>query len=504
MGDTPASSDLRRLAERLVSLRSVSPDPLAEGICAEALSDALPGSVERGMWPAPDGRPVVWAHLRGNAEPGRSAPAVILLGHYDTVDVVEYAALNDAAGEAVAFDPARLRALLIEQAGHAALPELVLRDVREEIRHPGSWMFGRGALDMKAALAAGVGALGALAARPPAGDVWFIATPDEEHESTGMFTAVRQLAALAKTGARFLGVVNLDYGDSPALHCGVRGKMLGGVWVAGVPAHASDAARGVDAAALAAGIALRLLNDEALAATLEAPPALLRLRDRKTHYDVQTAAEAEIHLNMMTGETPPRVVLDAFEQAVARAAVHAQASRVATSGQEVAVHARAWTQLPPEGSASHESARCADDREQALLRVRERALAAGIGAPAAVSFLLPPFYPASLEARGPLAEAARRACAAHGIPERGPYPHISDLSYLRWSDEAGAAASAIPTFGGAYRLPVDAMAALDLDVVNVGPWGHDAHGLYERVRADHVFDVLPAVLERIVREALEA
>jgi arginine utilization protein RocB len=407
----------------------------------------------------------------------------------------------------VAFDPGRLRALLIERAGRGALPEAVLRDVREEIRRPGTWMFGRGALDMKSGLAAGIAALKSLAARPPGGDVWFVATPDEEHESAGMFAAVERLAALAADGTRFLGALNLDYGDSPALHCGVRGKMLGGVWIDGVPTHASDPAAGVDAAALAAAIALRITHDESLAAALEGRPALLRLRDRKTHYDVQTAAEAEIHVNMMIGETPPRVVLEAFERTVALAATHAQAGLAADAragGTKPAFEIRiqGWTRLPQVEPAAHEDPHGSDVRERTLLRVRERAMAAGLGAPAVVSFLLPPFYPASLEDRGPLAAAARRVCAAHGIEDRGPYPHISDVSYLRWSDEAAAAAAAIPTFGGAYRLPVEAMRALDLDVVNVGPWGHDAHGLYERVRADYAFDVLPAVIEAIAREAL--
>jgi arginine utilization protein RocB len=507
MSDTHISRQVRSLAERLIALSSVSPDPAGEALCAEALAEALPGAMEHGLWPTADGRPVVWARLCGARPGGAGTPAVVVLGHYDTVGVGEFAALNDVTGDAVAFDPARLRALLIERAGHGSLPESVLCDVLEEVRRPGTWMFGRGALDMKAALAAGLAALGALAARPPAGDVWFIATPDEEHESAGMFAAVERLAMLAAEGARFLGVLNLDYGDAPALHCGVRGKMLGGVWVAGAPAHASDPAAGVDAAELAAAIALRITHDDALAAVLEAPPALLRLRDRKAHYDVQTAAEAEIHVNLMTGETPPRVVLDAFERAVALAAAHAQAGVLADAAKRggapgFEVRAHTWTGLPHVESAAHEAAHDPDVRERTLLRVRERALAAGIGTPAVVSFLLPPFYPASLEARGPLAAAARRACAAHGIPERGPYPHISDISYLRWSDEAGAAAATIPTFGGAYRLPVEAMRALDLDVINVGPWGHDAHGLYERVRADFVFDELPGVIERIVREAL--
>jgi arginine utilization protein RocB len=119
-----------------------------------------------------------------------------------------------------------------------------------------------------------------------------------------------------------------------------------------------------------------------------------------------------------------------------------------------------------------------------------------------VPFLLPPYYPASLSAQGPLARAARRVCADAGVPEAGPYPHISDMSYLRWSSDAGRMAALIPSLGGAYRLPIEAMQSLDMDVINVGPWGRDAHGLYERLHAGHAFEVLPGLIAGIAQAAL--
>jgi arginine utilization protein RocB len=497
----------RLLAERLIATPSVSPDPAAESACAGLLREALPGSVEHGLWPVADGRAVVWARLRGTGEAAERRTALVL-GHYDTVGVAEYATLQDPDGPAVAFDPARLRARFIERAGTRSLPEPVLRDVLEETREPGTWLFGRGALDMKAALAAGVTALEVLAADPPEGDVWFIATPDEEHESAGMFTCVERLAQIVAGGARFVGALNLDYGDAPALYCGVMGKLLGGVWVAGVPAHASEPVAGVDAAGLAAELAVHLTGNDALAAVLEARPALLRLRDRKEHYDAQTAGEAEIQVNLMFGATAAPAVLAAFERAVEQAVVQANATRsiaaraagVLTPPFRVSMHR--GTELAPVAGGPGVGEDDIDVRERTLRIVRDRAVGSRFAAPAVVAYALPPFYPASMVANGPLAMASRRVCTAAGIPEAGPYPHISDISYLRWSPEASAVAAAIPSFGGAYRLPVDAMTALDMDVINLGPWGHDAHGLYERVRADHAFEVLPGLIERIVREGV--
>lgn len=509
MNAPPDRDRIEALAARLVAARSVSPDLHAETRCADRIFDALPAGVDRGRWKTEDGRPVVWAHLAGSPPAQRpgGVPSLLVLGHYDTVGVDEFAALEDATGPSIAFDPARLREVLIARAEAGALPQDVAADVMEASARPGVWMFGRGALDMKGAIAVGIAALERLLAEPPAGDVWLVVTPDEEHESAGMFAAVRALARLAEHGARWIGALNLDYGDGPALYAGVKGKMLAGVWVAGVPAHASDPLAGVDATELAAEIAVHLVRHEALRAALDAPPALLRLRDRKDHYDVQTAAEAEIQLNLMIGGTPPADVWHAFESAVEQAVVHANAHRIAQSrlagrAAPPRIEMHPWHAFPA-GAAPAEVAEGGDIRARTLEHVRRVALARGTPRPAVVPFLLPPFYPASLAARGPLASAARRVCAAAGVPDAGPYPHISDMSYLRWTADAGRIAAMIPSFGGPYRLPVEAMRALDMDVVNVGPWGRDAHGLYERLRADHAFEVLPGLIATIARAALE-
>jgi arginine utilization protein RocB len=47
------------------------------------------------------------------------------------------------------------------------------------------------------------------------------------------------------------------------------------------------------------------------------------------------------------------------------------------------------------------------------------------------------------------------------------------------------------------------MRALDLDVVNLGPWGRDAHGLFERVRCDWAFGRLPGIVAEVVKRCLE-
>jgi arginine utilization protein RocB len=99
---------------------------------------------------------------------------------------------------------------------------------------------------------------------------------------------------------------------------------------------------------------------------------------------------------------------------------------------------------------------------------------------------------------------AARTVLARGGHELEPfYPFISDASYVAWHAEPPATlAKHLPALGRGYQLPADEARSLGLEVVNVGPWGRDAHGLFERVFAPYAFDTLPRLLAEITRIAL--
>jgi arginine utilization protein RocB len=154
-------------------------------------------------------RSIVVGFVRGS---GRKT--VLLTGHYDVVGVQAYGRLRD-----LAFDPERLTSALLKE----------LRSSREEAlasgRQPapaeelarsdlegGDFLAGRGLLDMKAGLAAGIAVLEDFAADPTrAGNLLFMAVPDEEGASHGMRSAVRLLPALlAEWGLELRLAINLD------------------------------------------------------------------------------------------------------------------------------------------------------------------------------------------------------------------------------------------------------------------------------------------------------
>jgi acetylornithine deacetylase len=138
-------------ARALVRIPSVNPalaeDATGESAVADFTQELLEGlGLEVARLEGTPGRPSIVGTLRGGA-----GPSLMLNAHYDTVGV---AGLGDPFGGA-------------------------LRDGR---------IHGRGAYDMKGALAACLGAVKALAtsAAPPPGDVIVAAVADEETTSLGM------------------------------------------------------------------------------------------------------------------------------------------------------------------------------------------------------------------------------------------------------------------------------------------------------------------------------
>jgi arginine utilization protein RocB len=512
------SDAVRALTERLIASPSVSPDVVNETRCARVLSEAMPAGVEHGAWATADGRPVVWALVRGG-----SARTLIVLGHYDTVGFDEYASLGATEGSKIALDPRALRERLVEAGAGREHGEALERDIEEEWRRAGTWMFGRGALDMKSGLAAGIAALGALAESSSAlgGNVLFIATPDEENQSEGMKVALQRLDAMAaERSLEWIGALNLDYVDAPAAYRGAVGKTRVGLWLVGVPAHAGRSFQAVDAAQMAAEIVLRTTLTTALAErhqdTFGALPVALRVRDLKPRYDVQTAAEATVELNVLTFGLTPDEILERV-RVVALASVQDVVKRRDALRGEIALERPGSAQPSPIAITLAElEARAPwnvdevirvlispgtpaeDAADAAIRRLRSLAARARLIGPAVVVHELPPHYPAVPPCDGPVSRAAAEILAREGVELRAYYPFITDASLLALNEA--------PRFGAGAKGRMSESSALASrgvpDIVTLGPWGRDAHSRFERVNAPYAFEKLPRLIAAVARAAL--
>jgi arginine utilization protein RocB len=61
----------------------------------------------------------------------------------------------------------------------------------------------------------------------------------------------------------------------------------------------------------------------------------------------------------------------------------------------------------------------------------------------------------------------------------------------------------MPGWGKLYSLPTDALAELDIPVLNLGPLGRDAHKNTERIHLRYTLEVFPHLLAFLVKKIIE-
>lgn len=493
----------------------------------------------------------------GAAHDSAIRPAIILTGHYDVVSDGNYGSLALWAFDPDALAPRLVSTLEAEATSCSARGTHAGETERRAVTdfRSGEFLPGRGLLDMKAGLAAGLALLEdrALEAMKAAssgtpqpggglsqGALVFLAVPDEEGSSHGMLSAVRALPAILESwGLKALAAINLDaavdQGDGAAgraAFLGSVGKLHPFALFIGRPTHAGAPFDGINPALVAAGFASGAecavdLFDQPVTANPPPPPTILYYRELRDHYDVTTPSSVFVSINVLTHRDGPEAVLSACSRlalASMQSAVSTLRARAETfsrlTGQkfsppdhkprvvswvELAQSARTANQIAFE--AAEARALCSTDRIPALAEfVAAAALIAGLEGPAAVVGLAPPYYPRAaldpdrdkkLIVAVSVATATVSESFAQSITIRQFFPGISDMSFLNPCDDADArmfAAAACPL--GLDPLP----SGFSCPVINIGPWGREYHQRLERVHTGYAFEVLPALLDRTVAE----
>lgn len=455
---------------------------------------------------------------------GEGTRTLLLTGHYDVVSTENYRGL-----EPLACNPEALRAALLEDLRSGVRNETdakTLRDLEAD------FLPGRGLLDMKSGLAAGLGVLKAWSEHPGrSGNLLFVAVPDEEVASHGMKSVVRQLPEVCRSRSLSLELaINLDVSSEPALFLGSVGKLLPFVLFVGRPSHVGAPFSGVNPALLAADFVMQVEanpahGDAAGRTAYPAPPSVLYQRDNRTHYDVTTPATAFCAVNVLTHHRSPREVLEIFKtlagESLGRclALLHErEAEFERRSGTDAGL--RSWPSSVLSFGALLERAKSLDPVATEHI-IRDTAPAAepvdrcnsvvqalvhlaSLDGPAAVVGFAPPYYPRSEvdQARhGEVLERVKREVErTGGIAIRPFFDGISDMSFFSPSGDAEAqafVAAHTPLFQA-----TTAPSALSCPIVNLGPWGYDYHQSLERVNTPYAFETLPDLLRRIAEEVL--
>lgn len=490
-GSNHLATRVRDIALILTAWPSVT-DSAEEVAVAEKLMDLLAHFDD--VWAekiAGDPRRNVLALKRG-----RSPRTIVLTGHFDVVPVDDYGAL-----EPLAFAPERLLPEIIARLKATGENPQALADFES-----GAFLPGRGLLDMKAGLAAGIAAVEAYG-----GDLTllFIAVADEEERSSGARAMAPLLPGIAKDhGLAIELVINLDaisdQGDGSGgrvVAMGSIGKQLLTAFVTGKQAHACYPQDGANAAYLGA----ELLTEFELAAELAevngneiaAPPTALHAKDLKTGYNVTTPAQSWLYWNTLQHQRPAAQVFD-IALMLARRAMARAATKV-KRGIAVMSYAELAALVPPQVIA----AKAKELAQRSDLDLPERAklltahvwAASGLSGPAVVMGFGSIPYPAVALTDQGLHDTIMTAAAPFGLPAVKYFPGISDMSFFgEASDDLAVAAANTPIWGTSFDMPE----AAGYPCINIGPWGRDYHHWLERLNVPYAFDILPRVLLAVI------
>ena len=207
---------------------------------------------------------------------GLSKSAVVLTGHFDVVPIDNYGDLKD-----LAFDVEKLLPALITKLKASAENAKALADFES-----GAFLPGRGLLDMKAGLAAG---LAAIENYHGDASILFVAVCDEEDRSAGARAAAPRLAEIAAEHDLDIKlVINLDAisdqgngAKARVVTLGSIGKQLLTAYVVGMETHAGYPQDGANAAYIAAELICELELTDELAETTAVKDDRLRCSNIK-------------------------------------------------------------------------------------------------------------------------------------------------------------------------------------------------------------------------------
>lgn len=487
---------------------------------------------------------------------GRGSRTVILTGHYDVVGIENY---GDLAGWACSPDellPRLISKLQEVERRRGLSPDdlLALEDLRG-----GDFLPGRGLLDMKSGLAAGLAVLEHFSQIPEGergGNLLFVGVPDEEIASHGVRTAALRLPDIARLhGLSLVGAINLDASNDPgsaregqAAYLGSVGKLLPAVYLVGRETHAGSPFSGVNAALLAAELTRRVECNPGLVDQCEGqftpPPVCLKMGDTKTHYNVTTPTAVWCYYNWQVFSQPAGAILERV-MGLAREALEAGLERLRGAAER---YARDTGQsMPPCGwegrvysfadvkrlaldrggepvhrrleALEAELARDASlDAPQMAQKLTEVAwMESGLSGPAAVvgfaAIYYPPVHIGDEDVKGKhfkevIARQVEAVSRERGTPVRVRpfFPGISDISFLSGrpdKNEIDTLAANSPVWTWRTGFDYSVSAGLDLPAANIGPWGRDYHQRTERVYMPYSFEILPELVWRVCEELKE-
>lgn len=451
---------------------------------------------------------------------------IVLISHFDTVQTDEYGAL-----EPLAFHPEELTKKLLEEKD--TLPEAARIDLES-----GNYLFGRGTMDMKMGLALHMQLIERASAEEWPINLLLCTVPDEEVNSAGMRAAVKELVRLQEQeGHNFKLFLNGEpsFSQGPAdtkeyIYSGTIGKIMPSALFYGKETHVGEPLKGITADYMAAFLTREmewnpLFREFDQEESTPLPVTLLQ-KDLKIQYSTQTPQRAAALYNVFIFKQTAAEIMDLFEQVANEAMAQCNEHYNAVCERESAVPLGDIRVLRYEELLKYAEDKLGkgevqrlkqevllqedqDDRQQSIDIVDTLMMECQELGPATVLFYAPPYYPAVNSSEDPLVMECiefiqeRAQVFDLTLDQVHYFNGICDLSYVHYKDEENhwkAFAGNTPVYGATYSIPFEDMRKLTAPVLNVGPFGKDAHQRTERLHVDSAFKEMPVLLEQLVKK----
>ncbi|WP_066300366.1 M20/M25/M40 family metallo-hydrolase [Bacillus sp. FJAT-29937] len=455
-----------------------------------------------------------------------ASETIVLISHFDTVNTEEYGDI-----EPLAYQPEALTKLLYERIHD--LPE----DAKQDLLS-GEYLFGRGTMDMKMGLVMHMGLIEKASVEQWPINLLLLTVPDEEVNSTGMRAAVNKLLDLKEehklTYKLFLNgepVFTQEPGDRKYyVYSGTIGKIMPSALFYGKETHVGEPLSGITAPYIASFLTQRMEWNPAFQETVlgeKTPlPVTLQQKDLKLEYSTQTPYRAAALYNVFLMKKNASEIMDMFEEVAQEAAVACnEAYKKVCLGQGAApvgeVRVLRYEELLKHaigkiGSDHVEEIKKNilankewDDREKSFRIADALIIQCQELTPAMVLLYAPPYYPAINSSEDELIQKCIGYVKEKGLQKFNLPVHqihyfngICDLSYVNYKDEGEgwtAFVTNTPVWGESYSIPFEGMKLLDAPVLNVGPFGKDAHKRTERVHMKSAFEEVPSLVEGMIK-----
>jgi arginine utilization protein RocB len=456
----------------------------------------------------------------------KAKKTIVLISHFDVVNTEEYGDLAE-----LAFQPEMLTKVL--QGKKNELP----KDVQQDLES-GEYLFGRGTMDMKMGLVMHMALIEKASVEQWPINFVLLTVPDEEVNSAGMRAAVSKLLGMKdEYNLEYILFLNGEpvFAQQPGdeqfyVYSGSIGKIMPSALFYGKETHVGEPLSGITAPFIASFLTQRMEWNPAFQETdlgeTTPLPVTLQLKDLKMEYSVQTPYRATALYNVFLMKRNAAEVMDIFEKLALDATFACNKSymemcrdqKVNPVGQVSVLRYEHLLEYAVEkfGVAIIDSIKATilanqewDDREKSFRIADTLMIQCQELSPAMVLLYAPPYYPAVNSSGNELVQKCLDFVKGYGlknfdlsVKQVHYFNGISDLSYVNYLDEQDGWTtfqSNTPVWGASYSIPFDDMGKLTAPVLNIGPFGKDAHKRTERLHMKSAFEIVPTLVEEMIK-----